>query len=140
MRFQLVILGILLPGFAFAAIKNVTDLMKESQGARAETAKELSFEKKSKRLKDFEINLNATIKAYEKDSPTEGGDDEEKVVKFSYRFEPLFALASQKAAGKESCAKTKHQIEFEDKSGKAEDAKLSEAAEESLKWLELLCK
>jgi hypothetical protein len=121
-----------------AAPKDVTAMMSESQSLREAAEKEKTPDKRIKKLKEFERNLKATIKAYEKDSPTEGGDAEEKVVKFSYRFEPVFELAGKKITEAE-CEKAKGRIEHEDKSGRPEDATLSANAEEALKWLAAIC-
>jgi hypothetical protein len=140
MRLQIIIAIFLFPIFSSATPKTAAELMQDSQSARAEVSKKKSFSKTAKKLKDFENSLNMTIKEYEKESPLEGGEEEEKVVKFSYRFEGPFNLAGLKSANKKVCEKIRSQIEFEDKTGQTEDAKLSEAAEESLKWLELLCK
>jgi len=138
MRNQVILFLLFVPALSFANPKDLGALKLESQKAREELAKEKSFEKISKKLKDFEASINATIKDYEKANPKEGDANEEKVVKFSYRFEPLFALTRTKP-DKTTCEKTRGRIEFEDLSGKEEDAPLSENAEEALKWLPLLC-
>lgn len=123
---------------AVATPKDVTAMMSESKTARESLSKEKDSAKKIEKLKAFEKVLNATLQDYEKENPEEGGDAEEKVAKFSYRFEPVFELASKKIA-KTECDKTKGRIELEDRSGKAEEADLSDAAKEALKWVDVIC-
>lgn len=139
MRYALVLAFFFFAQFAFGTPKDVTAIMKESQATREAASKEKDSNAKIKKLKDFESSLNATIKDYEKEAPIEGSEAEEKVVKFSYRFEPLFDLTNAKIT-KDSCAKTKGQIEKDDLTGKAEGSPLSENAKEALRWLEVLCK
>ncbi|MBS1970303.1 MAG: hypothetical protein JSU04_08340 [Bdellovibrionales bacterium] len=124
---------------ALASPKDVAAMIKESQSLREAAAKETSAAGRLKKLKEFETSLNAEIKSYEKASPTEGGDAEEKVVKFSFRFEPIFDLSKKKFT-KTDCDKAKGRIELEDMSGKPEGSPLSANAEEALKWLEVVCK
>ncbi|MGZ3744374.1 MAG: hypothetical protein ACXWRE_09690 [Pseudobdellovibrionaceae bacterium] len=139
MRFLLILLLLLSPALSSATLKTVTDLMNEAKENRAEISPQNSLEEKLKKLRQFENSLSSTLKGYIKASAQEGGEAEEKVAKFSYRFEVLFKLSRQKQINPEACKKSRHQIEFEDKSGKSEDAKLSEAAEEALQWLDLIC-
>lgn len=139
MRIQIAMLFIFPPVLCFAAPKDLPALMKESQVARKSLAKETSLEKKIKKFKEFESSLNATIKDYRKESPTEGGSAEEKVMKFSYSLEPISELTSKKIV-KDDCAKTKGNIELEEQSGKPEGSSLSKDAIEALKWVEILCK
>ncbi|HEY8270130.1 MAG TPA: hypothetical protein VIG33_04530 [Pseudobdellovibrionaceae bacterium] len=140
MHFQLIFLLFLFPAFSYATLQTTAEFMEQSHKTRETLSKDASFKKIADELQTFEKSLNTAIQEYEKDSPLEGGDEEEKVFKLSFGFKNIFNLAKQKSASKEACEKAKHQIEFEDKSGLDEDAKLSEAAEEALKWLELLCK
>jgi hypothetical protein len=139
MRYALILITSFFAQITFAAPKDVAAMMKESQAARELAAKEKDATAKIKKLKAFEASLNATIKDYEKELPTEGNEAEEKVVKFSYRFEPLFDLASAKVT-KEACEKTRGQIQKDDQTGKPEGAALSANAEEALKWVDVLCK
>lgn len=122
-----------------SALKDVTAMIKESQALRESAAKETSAAGRLKKLKEFETSLNAAIKSYEKAAPTEGGEAEEKVVKFSFRFEPIFEMSKKKFT-KSDCEKARGRIELEDQSGKPEGSPLSANAEEALKWLELICK
>lgn len=138
MRRSVILLTTLFCSLAWAAPKDFAAITKESQTARESAAKEKDLSKRLKKFKDFEASLNATIKDYEKESPEEGSDAEEKVVKLSYRFEPVSELAGKKIS-KEGCEKTKERIAFEDRGNKDEDAKLTPAAEEALKWVDLLC-
>lgn len=121
------------------APKDVAAVMKESQALREAAAKETSPAGKLKKLKEFETSLNDAIKSYEKASPTEGGEAEEKVVKFSFRFEPIFEMSKKKFA-KSDCDKARGRIELEDQSGKPEGSPLSANAEEAIKWLDVVCK
>lgn len=122
-----------------STLKDVTVMIKESQALRQSAMKESNTTGRLKKLKEFETSLNAAIKSYEKVSPTEGGDAEEKVVKFSFRFEPIFEMSKKKFT-KSDCDKAKGRIELEDQSGKPEGSPLSANAEEALKWLDLVCK
>jgi hypothetical protein len=124
---------------AAVTLKDVEALMKESQALRETAAKEKNSAGRLKKLQEFETSLNAALKAYEASSPAEGGEAEEKVVKFSFRFEPVFELSKKKFA-KSDCAKARGRIELEDQSGKSEGSPLSANAEEALKWLELICR
>lgn len=139
MRYEVILIATFCTQLAIAAPKDVTAVMKESQTAREIAMKEKEASAKLQKLKAFETSLNATIKDYEKASPTEGNEAEEKVVKFSYRFEPLFDLANAKVT-KEACEKAKGQIQKDDQSGKPEGAALSVNAEEALKWVDVICK
>lgn len=139
MRYALVFTISLFTQLAFAAPKDAATMMKESQSARETAAKEKDITAKLKKLKEFETSLYATIKDYEKASPTEGGDAEENVVKLSFRFEPLFDLAKAKVS-KATCAKAKGQIEKDDQANQPPGAALSDNAKEALNWLDVLCK
>lgn len=139
MRYEVILFSLLLTSTAIAAPKDITAVMKESQSARESIAKEKDSAKKIKKLKELESSINATIKDYEKESPTEGGDAEEKVVKFSYRLEHVFDLASGKIT-KEVCDKTKGLIKKDDEANSPAGAPLSANAEEALKWADLICK
>lgn len=138
MRYPLITL-LLLPLASLATPKEATHLLAESRNLRAKATHESSFEKKSQIFKAFEATLKSTIKDYVSATPNEGGSAEEKVVKLSFRFEPLAALATRKPTPAD-CEKTRHQIEFLDKSGKGEENPLTEGAAEALKWVDLFCK
>lgn len=140
MRAKIALTFLFSTSIAFAAApKDLGAMMKESQEARATATKETSPAKKTEALKGFEKSLNATIKDYEKANPTVGTDAEEKVVKFSYRFEPVFALAAKKISASE-CTKTREQIEKEDLGNKPEGTALTANAQEALLWVDILCK
>lgn len=138
MRRQIVLLVTFISSTSLATPKDVIAVMKESQTSRENLSKEKDSAKKLEKLKEFEKSLSATLQDYEKENPEEGGDAEEKVAKFSYRFEPVFELATKKIT-KAACDKTKGRIELEDRSGKTEDADLSDAAKEALKWVDVIC-
>lgn len=139
MHYEVIISLLLFTSAAIAAPKDIAAVMKESQSARESIAKEKDPTKKIKKLKEFETSINATIKDYEKESPAEGGDAEEKVVKFSYRLEHAFDLANSKIT-KDACEKAKGLIRKDDEANAPAGAPLSANAEEALKWVEVLCK
>jgi hypothetical protein len=140
MRFQLITLFLILPMLAQAAPKDVKSLLADSQKYRAELATEKSFEKLAQKLKDFEKEITAALDEYEKLDPEEGGQGEEYVAKFSYSLEPAIALAESKKPSEKDCEKAKHQIDFEDRGSREEDATLTPDAQEALAWADLLCK
>lgn len=125
----------------FCAAKPMTiqELLKESDGVKKKIAAQTTADGKKSELKKFEDVLQATMKAYEADSPKEGTKEEDQVNKFFFSLEPVFEL-SQGKISKAGCEKAEHRIRIEDRDNtKPNPNELSAQAKDAMAVLKLFC-
>lgn len=140
MRAIIVLLIFTLTLSAEAKIKNAQDFFKESQEHYQKALAEKTFEKKASIMKDLKKSFETTLKEYEKANPEEGDRQEHNVSLLFYTMAPAFELSSQKKVSKTECSQKTQSVRTQDLMGKSEDSKLSERANETIKWIEVLCK
>jgi hypothetical protein len=84
--------------------------------------------------------MKASLEAYQKRDPKEGGEAEHRLSLFNSTFEPLSILATPQKPTPATCDRVKQKIKFEDLSGKGNKSVLSADANEALEWATLFCK
>ncbi|MBO9666207.1 MAG: hypothetical protein J7501_05285 [Bdellovibrio sp.] len=140
MRNTTLVLAILLSSHgAYAAPKTAEKLLEEIKVSRESVSKS-DFEKIVHELKKVNSSLNETLNDYKKTDPKSESPALEKVLYVVFSMEPAVDLATSKKPTKLACDKAKHKVELEDKGSKPEDTPLSPEAQESLRWIEILCK
>lgn len=148
--------GLSLPlAHATVATKNVTPLRPKTAAAavpqsRDEIARlsaQLRREAKPLARATFVQNfqyltsaMKASLEAYQKQNPKEGGEAERRLSFFNSTFEPLNTLATPQKPTPATCERVKQKIKFEDLSGEGNKSVLSADANEALEWATLFCK
>jgi hypothetical protein len=148
--------GLSLPlAHATAATKNVTSLqtktaatvVPQSRDEIARLSAQLRREGKTlgratfvQSFQHLNSAMKASLEAYQKRSPKEGGEAEHRLSLFNSTFEPLNTLATPQKPTPATCERVKQKIKFEDLSGEGNKSVLSADANEALEWATLFCK
>jgi hypothetical protein len=135
----IVLASLLTPSLVFAAPKTAEKLLQEIKTSRESVSKS-DFNQVAIELKKVNSSLNETLNEYKKTDPESESPALEKVLYVVFSMEPAVDLTNGKHPAKPACEKAKHKVELEDKGSKPEDTPLSPEAQESLRWIELLCK
>lgn len=125
--------------FCGANPMTIQELLKESDGVKKKIAAQTTAEGKKSELSKLEDILQATMKAYENQSPQEGTKEEDQVNKLFFSLEPVFELSKGKIS-KSDCEKTHHRIRIEDRDNtKPNPNELSTQAKDAIAILKLFC-
>jgi|GEM_PF-1772925 len=125
---------------ASAELKKVTDFYSESEQQYKKAQSEKTFAARAKILRELESSLEGTLQEYEKKNPREAEKDEKEVSLFHSTLEAAYDIAHQKTADQKDCAKKRQSVLTGDSMGRGESAPLTKPAQETLRWIDLLCK
>lgn len=121
-------------------LKSVDDFYKESEAQIKKAEKEKDFAHKSKHLQQLHKSLEVALEEYRKQNPNEGSDAEQDVSRFFHALEPAFDISKMKKITAQDCAQKKQWAKTDDRMGRDEEAPLTKPTEETLRWIEILCK
>jgi len=117
----------------------IKELLKESDSIKKKITAQTTVEGKKSELNKLEDILQATMKAYEIQSPHEGTKEEDQVNKLFFSLEPVFELSKGKVS-KADCEKADHRIRIEDRDNtKPNPNDLSAQAKDAIAILKLFC-
>ncbi len=136
MRKIIIALTLIFPLLSIAAPATFHNLMAESKKIRQGAAK-ADLATRKKELNILLEKVRANIEEYKKLNPDVAGPEEEKLLLFSYGLE---IPQNMKNTNKDSCEEARDRLRINKLGTNAETGTLPPEGEESLAWINLLCK